>query len=99
MKATNFPHPAHGPVGTFVSLAQATFFDALPSNTQQRQPTAPTTPPAGMLPAPHRRRWLAALDHWFHRQRMKERDAYLAQSQNVYELEARIRRLERRPYY
>ncbi len=99
MRATNFPYPDRGPVGTFVKLAQATFFDALPANAEHRAPKAPAQPPTGMLPPPQRRRWLAALDHWFHRQRMKQRDAYLAESQNVYELEARIRRLERRPYY
>ena len=38
---------------------------------------------------------LAGLDRWLHRQTMRRWESYLAQSQNVYELEERMRRLER----
>ena len=44
-------------------------------------------------------RWLNRLDNWFYRQQVKQREAYLAQSQDIFELEARIRHLERRGYY
>jgi hypothetical protein len=99
MKATNFAYPDDGAIGTFVKLAQATFFDALPANAQRKAPTAPESPPGGKLaPAAHHS-WLSALDRWFYAQRMKERDAYLAQAQDIFELESRIRQLERRPYY
>ena len=99
MKATNFPYPDDGAIGTFVKLAQATFFDALPANAQRKAPTAPASPPGGKLAPAERQRWLSALDRWFYTQRMKERDAYLAQAQDIFELESRIRELERRPYY
>jgi hypothetical protein len=99
MKATNFPLPDDGAIGTVVKFAQATFFDALPANAQRKAPAAPASPPTGKLPAAERHRWLSALDRWFYAQRLKERDAYLAQAQDIFELEARIRRLERRPYY
>ena len=35
------------------------------------------------------------IDRWFWRQAQRERERYLAQSQDVFELEERIRRLER----
>ena len=44
-------------------------------------------------------RWWHALDNWFYRQRMKEREAYLAQSQDIFELERRMRHLDLRRYY
>jgi hypothetical protein len=57
--------------------------------------------------APARRRPPAAvhlhaldrLDHWFWRQRQKDRDAYLAGSVDIVDVERRLRELERRPYY
>ena len=38
-----------------------------------------------------------ALDRWLWKQRARETEAWLAQSKDVFELEARIRELERRP--
>jgi hypothetical protein len=35
------------------------------------------------------------IDRWFWRQTMREREAYLAGAQDIFELEERIRRLER----
>lgn len=37
----------------------------------------------------------AALDRWLWKQRMRETEAWLAQSKDVFELEARLRELER----
>jgi hypothetical protein len=39
--------------------------------------------------------WLERIDHWFEAQRSRSREAWLAQSQDVFELERRIRELER----
>lgn len=39
----------------------------------------------------------ASLDRWLWRQRMRDTEAWLAQSHDRFELEARIRELERRP--
>ena len=39
----------------------------------------------------------AALDRWLWKQRSRETEAWLAQSQDRFELEARIRELERSP--
>ena len=42
-----------------------------------------------------RRPWLDVLDTWFWNQRQRAREAYLAQSQDLYEVERRMRELER----
>jgi len=42
-----------------------------------------------------RKPWLDVLDTWFWKQRQRARDAYLAQSQDVFEVERRMRELER----
>jgi hypothetical protein len=39
--------------------------------------------------------WLERIDRWFEAQRRRSREAWLAQSQDVFELERRIRELER----
>lgn len=52
--------------------------------------------------APRSRGLLERIDDWFRRQREREIAAYLATSQNVYELESRMRDLSRgtpHPYY
>ena len=40
-------------------------------------------------------RSINALDNWFYRQRVREREAYLAKAQDIFELEYRMRQLER----
>ena len=46
-------------------------------------------------PAPPRRRLLDRLDDWFWKHEQREREAYLAASTDIYDLEARMRNLER----
>lgn len=88
-------------IGTCLALAHATFYDALPSNAEQRGAIAPADlAPAKRAPSEGVLQRLAnALDDWFFRQRLKEREAYLAQAQDVFDLERRMRELERRPYH
>lgn len=38
-------------------------------------------------------------DRWFARLRLRDRERYLSQSRDIFELETRIRLLERHPYY
>ena len=58
---------------------------------------------AGADKAPVRRLGLLdRLDHWFWAQHQRDVEAYLAKSTDVYDLEARIRALDRKvsyPYY
>jgi hypothetical protein len=87
-------------LGTCIQLAHATFFEALPANVEHRAPVAPPVfaPKRARQPGALQRA-LEALDGWFHHQRLASRERYLSQSQNVFDLEARMRDLERRPYY
>jgi hypothetical protein len=51
--------------------------------------------PQGLLAvAPARRSLLERIDHWFWQRNQHAVDAYLGQSTDVFELEARIRQLE-----
>ncbi len=60
-------------------------------------------PAQGAAEAPERRRgWLARLDDWCRAQQRRDVEAYLAQSTDVCDLEARMRTLDRsafHPYY
>jgi hypothetical protein len=102
MKATHLPFREDSFIGSCIKLAQSTFFDLLPSNVHGRGPTAPAVLPAPKLaplePA-RSSRWIAARDDWMHNQRMKDRESYLAQSVDIFDLERRIRTLERNPYH
>jgi hypothetical protein len=58
-------------------------------------PESPTTPV-------RRRGFLERLDRWFWAQQQRDLEAYLARSTDVYDLEARIRAIERNrsiPFY
>lgn len=81
MKATGFLDDP-GITGAWAKVTQALLFDRL------RRDTAPVreTPAAGLF---------TRLDAWFSRQAQREREAYLAGARDIYELEERIRRLER----
>lgn len=51
-----------------------------------RSPKRPTESSAG---------WLEQLDRWFWTQRQREREAYLAQAQDLADLERRMREIDR----
>ncbi|HTQ01324.1 MAG TPA: DUF3563 family protein [Casimicrobiaceae bacterium] len=101
MKNLHPVYPEHTVLGTLIKMAQATFYEALPANVEGMAPIAPAhpappkrAPSGGVL-----QRFLEALDRWFYRQTMKEREAYLAQASNLYEVEQRMRELDRTRYH
>jgi hypothetical protein len=94
----NVPFPEHSFMASCVKLAQTTFFDTLPANSE-RQPSVESATTATVAVPPSSQRWINRLDNWFHAQAMKDREAYLAQSTDIFDLENRIRRLQSRPYY
>jgi len=56
----------------------------------------PAAPAASKRAAPPERKgWLDRLDAWFWRQRQRAREEYVAQARDVFEVERRIRDLER----
>ena len=97
MRATYYPFSEHSFIGGCVKLAQSTFYDLLPSNLEGRGPTAPAVLPAGKrIPPPEARHsWLSAIGDWFYAQSVKEREAYLAQATDIFDLEDRMRRYDR----
>ncbi len=100
MHYRNRPFAENGFMDVVVKLAQTAFFDDLPSNTNNRPPVAPTSLSGPLEAAPSlRQRWLAGLERWMYQQQVREREAYLGQSRDIFELERRIRHLERKPYY
>jgi hypothetical protein len=100
MHYRNRPFAENGFMDVVVKLAQTAFFDDLPSNANNRPPVAPTALAGPLEAAPTlRQRWLAGLERWMYQQQVREREAYLGQSRDVYDLEQRIRNLERKPYF
>ena len=82
--------PEPGFIALCIQLAQSTFSDVMPS--QDRLDSAHQEASRSAGPS-------ALVDDWFYRQQVKEREAYLAQSTDIFDLERRIRQLERRPHY
>jgi hypothetical protein len=85
-----------GFIALCIQLAQATFSEVMPGKADARgsENSSRTTPKEAA-----KTDWMTALGNWFHRQEVKNREAYLAQSTDIFDLERRIRYLERRPYY
>ena len=82
MKATNFRLEAPGSLGAWVGLSR------VPKSAAARKPGAKASqiPKIGLL---------ERFDRWLWRQHVREREAYLADSKDIFELEERIRGLER----
>ena len=103
MRATTHTINEPGFIAHCIQLAQATFSDIMPPRTDPRARAIASgarvqsrTAANGADTEP---RWLAAIGDWFYRQQVKEREAYLAQSTDVFDLERRIQQLERRQNY
>lgn len=102
MKALNAHRPRSGFVGVLDAIAEALGRPSVSSTRRGRN----ARPGSGFWNRPlpgvdayiaRARSLFAALDRWFWQQRMRETEAWLAQSKDVFELEARLRDLERRP--
>ena len=80
-----------------IQLAQSTFSDVMPSRAESRAQasTSRTRPQAVKAES----KWLSAIGDWFYRQQVSEREAYLATSADIFELERRIRNLDHHPYF
>lgn len=78
-------------IGTCVRLAQSTFQQAMPAALpiDVRAPAAPAR--EGFW-----HRLGATIDDWFYRQQVREREAYFAQAQDIFDLENRIRQYDQR---
>ncbi len=97
------PLPLHDPggLGIFALMAKALtpppFQPDFRARRDRHVPAARAkapTPTADREPAP-KRGLMERLEYWFWSQRQRDLEAYLAQSADVHDLEARIRDLER----
>lgn len=85
-------------LSAYVKTAHTPFFDELPANAQARAPVAPADATmAREVRGSLLRRLIDALARWSDRQRLDERERYLARATDIFGVEARIRDLERRP--
>jgi len=96
MRVSNPTVTEPGFIALCIQLAQATFSEVMPGKQGTGTQTAYSAKP---VPRDTDRTWLVAINDWFYRQQVKEREAYLAQSTDIFDLERRIRDLDRRPYY
>jgi hypothetical protein len=87
MKPTNFPLQEPGLTDAWTKLAHALAFHPQPHGFEPHQ--------ASGKPAERKPGFFERLDRWLWRQEMKEREAWLAESKDVFELEQRLRMLER----
>ena len=83
MRAANFQLEAPGSIGAWVRHAGFSKSPAAPK---------PVAKAAGNAP---RLSLLERFDRWLWQQQVREREAYLADSKDIFELEERIRGLER----
>jgi hypothetical protein len=81
MKATNFRLDAPGMLGAWLGLSGV--------------PKSAARTPDAKAPQAAKLGLLERFDRWLWQQQVREREAYLAESKDVYELEERIRELER----
>jgi Protein of unknown function (DUF3563) len=77
-------------IGVMTRLTHGILFDA---NARAEQGSARAFAPA--KPSAKRSSWLDRLDNWFWKQEMKSREAFLAKSIDIFDLEQRMRCLER----
>jgi hypothetical protein len=82
MKATNFRLEAPGTLGAWLGLGR------VPKSAVARKPDA-KAPQAAKLGL------LERFDRWLWQQQVREREAYLAESKDIFELEERLRGLDR----
>ena len=93
MRAADIPVDEEGALGLCRLLLRA-------AASPKAIDAAPTPSQAGNAVSTLSRRLtlFERLDRWIARMRQRDRERYLAQANDVFELEARIRELERRPY-
>jgi len=86
MKATNFPmEDDRGIVAVMIQLVHAAL---TPSAREAWDPPAPRSPS-----------WFERFDRWAAAARQRDRERFLAESSDVFELERRMQALNRRPYF
>ena len=94
MNTTRAPHDE---LGVFALMATALAVKPLGIDSLEHGYLAPAAPESEV--SPPRRSLLERLDHWLWMHEQREVEAHLAKATDVYDLEARIRDLERGVMY
>jgi hypothetical protein len=89
-------HPGFIAMG--IQMAQSTFSDVMPLFQNADRPVFAPKRVAAPAPAPAGKSWTSAVADWFYRHQVAEREAYLAKSTDIYDLERRMCDFDRRPY-
>ena len=92
MRAADIPVDEEGALGLCRLLLRAAESSNSPKSASPV--SAEQSPPEQRPPTLWER-----FDRWIAQVRQRDRERYLSQSRDIFELEARIRALERRPYY
>ena len=86
MKATNYPmEDDRGIVAVMIQLFHAAL--------------TPSAREAWDAPVANKPGWFERFDRWASQARQRDRERYLAESNDVFELERRLKVLERRPFF
>jgi hypothetical protein len=88
------PHP--GFITMSIQMAQSTFSDVMPSFQYSSRPAVASKPAA---PKSAGKSMIAAISDWFYRQQVAEREAYLAKSTDIFDLERRMRDFDHQPNF
>ena len=91
MRTNDPPRYDNSLTGILARLTHGILQDA--NERAQKDSIGPSSTFASTVSRP--RGWLDRLDTWFWKQEMKSREAFLAQSTDIFDLEQRMRRLER----
>ena len=88
------PHP--GFITMSIQMAQSTFSDVMPSFKYSRTPAVASRPVARKTA---RKTMMETISDWFYRQQVAEREAYLAKSTDMFDLERRMREFDHHPNF
>ena len=96
MRSINPAMPDPSFITMSIKMAQSTFSDVMPSFKYSRTPAVASKPAA---PKPAGKTMMAAISDWFYRQQVAEREAYLAKSTDLHDLERRMRDFDHHPNF
>ena len=88
------PHPSF--INLSIQMAQSTFSDVMPSFKYSSTPAVASRPAA---PKSTGKSVWTAISDWLYRQQVAEREAYLAKSTDVFDLERRLRDFDHQPNF
>ena len=96
MRSINPAMPDPSFITMSIRMAQSTFSDVMPSFKYSSTPAVASRPAA---PKSTGKSVWTAISDWFYNQQVAEREAYLAKSTDVFDLERRLRDFDHQPNF